>query len=90
MPVEKRDYPYVDEHGTTWLAPDTLKSNEPGPCFYCGVLTDRVDINFAAFFCGSDADEAAIDIDLRKKAGEYDGEYDEDIIRWYDEGGHVQ
>lgn len=87
MGMEEQDYPYIDEYGTTWLDRSTMKAEYTGPCFYCGALTDRVDINFAAFFCNSPADRAGIESDLRH---DYGGEYDDDdLARWNGEGGRV-
>jgi hypothetical protein len=44
---------------------DALFMAEPMPCFICGLPTARLDINFGAAFCNSQACNKSIEDDLR-------------------------
>ena len=48
------EYPYVDELGFEWLDCNTFSTGEFGICFFCGTSTDKIDINFDAYYCGND------------------------------------
>lgn len=54
-------YPYEDELGYVWLDPCTFVA-DGGSCFFCGKETDRVDINYEAYYCGTHEEEIAADI----------------------------
>lgn len=79
------DYPFIDDMGTTWLDPAGFKAAKEGSCFMCRRKTYRVDINLAVFFCNAPECNARVEAELVRNG--YEGEFDEDIARWHDEGG---
>ncbi len=61
-------YPYVDQHGTTWLdASGMLNVWEAGTkCFVCKEPTSRLDVCYEAPFCNSISCNREIADDLER------------------------
>lgn len=59
-------YPYNDDIGYAWVDPSGFLSVYKKPCFICQRLTNRLDINFDAFFCNSYACNLTIEFDLKE------------------------
>jgi hypothetical protein len=68
-----------------WIDTYAFRSINTGPCFICGDITQRFDIRFLSFYCGSMACE---DRTIALRNG-YDGEFD-DEDRWTNEGGSLR
>jgi hypothetical protein len=62
--IRRSEYPMTDGYGTYWYDPSGMHSNEPGECFMCKKLTNRIDIDFHGYFCDSDECNEQIRIDL--------------------------
>jgi hypothetical protein len=58
------EYPHKDETGQVWIDPGGMLVLKRAPCFWCGRLTRRVDVDFGGPFCNSVTCNAEIAADL--------------------------
>jgi hypothetical protein len=62
--IRHGEYPRWDGYGTYWYDTSGMHSNTQVPCFICKQLTHRLDIDFHAYFCNSDACNEEVRKDL--------------------------
>jgi len=67
--IRHNEYPMRDGYGTYWYDPSGMHSDEPGECFMCRKLTNRIDIDFHGYFCDSEECNEAIRKDLERLNG---------------------
>lgn len=70
---DQRTYPYLDAYGYVWFDPSGFQQHVyindtycpvESPCFVCGKLTERVDIDYHGVFCNSEECNEKITRDL--------------------------
>ena len=73
MTTQNQVYPFTDEYGYTWIDPSGMfPSLKPPlnklkcPCFICGRMTARIDIDYQGYFCNSYACNLTIEFQLKE------------------------